>query len=66
MLYNNLAFLPGLAFSRHGMAFFLKRCLATPVYCVAAVPDWGGAGPVAYQQRGILKVKNTSDQVNNW
>jgi len=24
-----LAFLPGLAFFRHGLAFFLKRCLAT-------------------------------------
>jgi len=29
MLFNNLAFLPRLVFFRHGLAFFLKRCLAT-------------------------------------
>jgi len=28
MSFNNLAFLPGLALFRHGLAFF-KRCLAT-------------------------------------
>jgi len=60
MLFNNLAFLPGLTFFRRGLAVFLKRCLATLRLPTFFLPKAKIALRLPKQMTGSPLIKMTS------